>query len=119
MSPNPDLPDLIDRLSAAAVEVKSLLSDLHTERKTLRADLKEAREMLVKLRDAIPEIVNEEILRVLEVQLPMMTEAVQDKVNTQTEKIVKEFERLTVLIYNSPDGSDWRDSIDGGEGRIV
>lgn len=113
-----ELEEFYTKLDAKIEEGKELLSDLRSIQKTLNKDLVEARKEILKIKAVIPEKVDDQICEALEVQLTALSQAIQDRFNSKTATVIAEFQRLTDLIFKDGSG-DWRDRIDGGQGRLV
>lgn len=112
--------DLVDRLTEAAMEVKTLISDLHTLRKTLRADLKEARDVIKELEDTTTAVIQQEVSDRLTAVLNPLEDKINESLDLKVKAVIKEFERVVDIVFtNQQTGEDWREAIDGGKGRLV
>jgi chromosome segregation ATPase len=86
------------------MEVKGLLSDLHTASKTLRQDVASAREMIKELDAAkerfVEQSIEDEVLR----QMNMLNEEIKREMAEAVTKVNAEFQKLSDLLMGRTDG---------------
>jgi DNA anti-recombination protein RmuC len=103
VSPSPDMPDLIDRLVAAAVECRELLADVRTATKDLRAAVKEVREERERLAAAVRDAVGAEIDEQVRVQLEALGELTRKQMDASVDKVSREFDKLANILMTGHD----------------
>lgn len=96
--------DLVDRLTNAAVEVKQLISDVHTIRKGLRSDITEARQVIKDLKDAVVILAEEHIDKTVAGLIDDMGINVAEQMEISVKKIERDFTELSDILMGREEG---------------
>lgn len=103
--------DLVDRLTEAAVEVKQLLSDLHSVRKSLRDDIRDARLVIKDLESAVDQVTQVAISEEVERQMARLGRSVDEQMVKSVAKVTKEFDELSDILMGRISGQPLVDAV--------
>lgn len=98
VSPAPDMPDLIDRLGAAAMECRELLADVRSATRDLREAVKESRKERERLATAVKDAAAAEIDQAVAAGLEELGETTRKAMDDSVAKVGAEFDKLARLF---------------------
>lgn len=103
VSPTPDMPDLIDRLGAAAMKCRELLVDVRSASRELRAAVRESQQERERLAVAVRDAVGAEIDEQVRVQLDALGELTRKQMDASVDKVSREFDKLANILMTGHD----------------
>jgi hypothetical protein len=93
MTDKGNLPDLIDRLGAAAKDCRELLREMHSAQKALHADIKNARVVMKELDESATKAIDQNLMEIMNDRLEIMGAAFIGAMEDRSEEYTNRMHR--------------------------